>query len=79
MSQPVELDHVTMRFARLGRGARRVPAHRGRRVLLGARAFGCGKTTVLRLVSGFMEPSEGAIRIGGQDMRGIGPTSARPR
>ena len=34
---------------------------------------GCGKTTLLRLVSGFIEPSEGAIRIGGQDMRGIGP------
>jgi spermidine/putrescine transport system ATP-binding protein len=34
---------------------------------------GCGKTTVLRLISGFMEPSEGAVRIGGQDMRGIGP------
>jgi spermidine/putrescine transport system ATP-binding protein len=34
---------------------------------------GCGKTTLLRLVSGFMEPSEGVIRIGGRDMRGIGP------
>ncbi len=34
---------------------------------------GCGKTTILRMISGFMEPTEGAIRIGGQDMRGIGP------
>ncbi|WP_425598597.1 ABC transporter ATP-binding protein [Azospirillum brasilense] len=34
---------------------------------------GCGKTTILRMVSGFMEPTEGAIRIGGRDMRGIGP------
>ncbi len=34
---------------------------------------GCGKTTILRMVSGFLEPTEGAIRIGGQDMRGIGP------
>ena len=34
---------------------------------------GCGKTTLLRLISGFMDPSEGQIRINGQDMRGIGP------
>ena len=34
---------------------------------------GCGKTTLLRLISGFMEPTEGVIRIGGRDMRGIGP------
>jgi spermidine/putrescine transport system ATP-binding protein len=34
---------------------------------------GCGKTTLLRLISGFMEPTEGRIRIGGQDMAGIGP------
>ena len=34
---------------------------------------GCGKTTLLRAVSGFAEPSAGTIRIGDQDMRGIGP------
>ncbi|MGH6908163.1 MAG: ABC transporter ATP-binding protein, partial [Aestuariivirga sp.] len=34
---------------------------------------GCGKTTILRMISGFIDPSEGAIRIGGQDMRGIRP------
>ena len=34
---------------------------------------GCGKTTILRMVSGFLDPTEGSIRIGGQDMRGIGP------
>lgn len=33
---------------------------------------GCGKTTLLRLVSGFMDPTEGQIKIGGKDMRGIG-------
>jgi spermidine/putrescine transport system ATP-binding protein len=73
MSQPVELDHVTMRFG--GAVAVRDACLR----IEGGEFFsvlgpsGCGKTTVLRLVSGFMEPSEGAIRIGGQDMRGIGP------
>ena len=34
---------------------------------------GCGKTTILRLISGFLEPTEGEIRIGGKNMRGIGP------
>lgn len=34
---------------------------------------GCGKTTILRMISGFVDPSEGQIRIGGQVMRGIGP------
>ena len=34
---------------------------------------GCGKTTILRLVSGFLEPTEGEVRIGGENMRGIGP------
>ena len=34
---------------------------------------GCGKTTLLRAISGFLEPSEGKILIGGQDMSGIRP------
>jgi len=34
---------------------------------------GCGKTTILRMISGFIDPSEGAVRIGGQDMIGIRP------
>ena len=34
---------------------------------------GCGKTTILRLVTGFLEPTEGVVRIGGKDMHGIGP------
>lgn len=38
---------------------------------------GCGKTTILNMVSGFLDPSEGAVRIGGQDMRGV-PANKRP-
>ena len=34
---------------------------------------GCGKTTILRMISGFIDPTEGAVRIGGQEMRGIRP------
>jgi putative spermidine/putrescine transport system ATP-binding protein len=35
-------------------------------VLLGP--SGCGKTTTLRMVAGFVEPSEGRIRLGGADI-----------
>jgi len=36
---------------------------------------GCGKTTLLRLLSGFLDPTEGDVRIGGRSMLGIGPSS----
>ncbi|MAC80467.1 MAG: Fe3+/spermidine/putrescine ABC transporter ATP-binding protein [Rhodobacteraceae bacterium] len=38
---------------------------------------GCGKTTVLRMIAGFQDPSDGTIRIDGQDMAGI-PANKRP-
>lgn len=34
---------------------------------------GCGKTTILRMISGFIDPTEGVIRIGGKDVRGQRP------
>ena len=34
---------------------------------------GCGKTTILRMISGFIDPTQGVIRIGGKDMRGQRP------
>ncbi|MCC7275403.1 MAG: ABC transporter ATP-binding protein [Alphaproteobacteria bacterium] len=34
---------------------------------------GCGKTTALRLVAGFVTPSEGTIAIDGRDMAGVPP------
>ncbi|QFR33716.1 ABC transporter ATP-binding protein [Ancylobacter sp. TS-1] len=34
---------------------------------------GCGKTTLLRTISGFIEPTRGRVKIGGEDMKGIGP------
>ncbi|MCK0198110.1 ABC transporter ATP-binding protein [Ancylobacter sp. 6x-1] len=34
---------------------------------------GCGKTTLLRTISAFIEPTRGTVRIGGRDMKGIGP------
>src|SRR4029079_8264408 len=35
-------------------------------VILGA--SGCGKTTTLRMIAGFVEPSAGRILIGGEDV-----------
>jgi spermidine/putrescine transport system ATP-binding protein len=40
-------------------------------VLLGP--SGCGKTTLLNLIGGFAEPTEGTILIGGRDMAGVAP------
>ena len=73
MSQDVQLDHVTMRFGD-------TVAVRDVSLTIGAGEFfsflgpsGCGKTTILRMISGFSEPTAGVIRIGGRDMKGIGP------
>src|ERR1700744_4147777 len=71
MSEDVELSHVSMDFGRF-RAVNQVD------VTIKAGEFfsflgpsGCGKTTILRMVSGFIDPTEGAVRIGGKDMRGI--------
>ena len=73
MGQDVELIDVGMRFDDFW-AVRNVDIH------IEAGEFfsflgpsGCGKTTLLRLISGFLDPSEGQVRINGQDMRGIGP------
>jgi spermidine/putrescine transport system ATP-binding protein len=34
---------------------------------------GCGKTTILRMISGFLQPTQGRILIGGKDVTGLGP------
>ncbi|WP_299983012.1 ABC transporter ATP-binding protein [Desulfobacula sp.] len=77
MGQDVELLDVSMRFGEFY-AARNINVH------IQAGEFfsflgpsGCGKTTLLRLISGFMDPSEGQIKIGGKDMRGIG-SNIRP-
>ena len=69
----VELDHITIRFGDF-------TAVDDCHLTIESGEFfsflgpsGCGKTTILRAVSGFNDPTEGNIRIGGRDMRGIGP------
>jgi len=73
MSADVELDHVTIRFGEF-------TAVQDANLKIEEGEFfsflgpsGCGKTTILRAISGFLEPTEGEVRIGGQNMKGIGP------
>jgi spermidine/putrescine transport system ATP-binding protein len=71
--QSIVLDHVTMRF-----GAFTAVDDVSLRIEAGEffsflGPSGCGKTTILRMISGFMEPSDGRVLIGDQDMAGIGP------
>ncbi|MEQ8357258.1 MAG: ABC transporter ATP-binding protein [Kiloniellaceae bacterium] len=73
MSADVELDHITIRFGDFTAvDDANLKIEQGEFFsFLGP--SGCGKTTILRAVSGFLEPTEGEVRIGGQNMRGIGP------
>ncbi|MBL8709174.1 MAG: ABC transporter ATP-binding protein [Rhodospirillaceae bacterium] len=73
MSAGVELDHVTVRFGDFTAVDNATLDIRGGEFFSFLGPSGCGKTTILRTVSGFLEPSEGCVRIGGQDMVGIGP------
>jgi ATP-binding cassette subfamily B protein RaxB len=40
-------------------------------------ASGCGKTTLVKLLLGLLQPTEGVIRIGGHDLHRIGPRNVR--
>ena len=73
MSMDIDIDKVVMRFGdfvAVKESSLRIPAGEFFSFL---GPSGCGKTTILRMISGFLEPTEGSIRIGGQEMRGIGP------
>jgi len=73
MSADVELDKVSIRFGDF------VAVRSATLKISNGQFFsflgpsGCGKTTILRTISGFLDPSEGTVKIGGRDMRGIGP------
>ncbi|PZF78460.1 ABC transporter ATP-binding protein [Aestuariivirga litoralis] len=73
MSAGVELDHITVRFGQFTAVDDATLDIRGGEFFSFLGPSGCGKTTILRTVSGFLDPSQGKVRIGGQDMAGIGP------
>ena len=73
MSAGVELDHVTVRFGHFTAVDNATLDIKGGEFFSFLGPSGCGKTTILRTVSGFLDPSSGTVRIGGQDMGGIGP------
>ena len=73
MSAGVELDHVTVRFGQFTAVDDATLNIKGGEFFSCLGPSGCGKTTILRTVSGFLDPSQGKVRIGGQDMAGIGP------
>ena len=73
MSAGVELDHVTVRFGQFTAVNSATLDIKSGEFFSFLGPSGCGKTTILRTVSGFLDPSEGTVRIGGQDVAGIGP------
>jgi len=69
----VSIENVSKRFGEF-EAVKRLTLHvdQGRFVtLLGP--SGCGKTTTLRMLAGFFDPDEGAIRFGGVSQAGIPP------
>ncbi len=72
MSADIDIENVTIRFGDF------LAVKNVSLKIAGGEFFsilgpsGCGKTTLLRMVSGFLDPTEGAVRIGGRDMAGVG-------
>src|ERR1700687_3220424 len=73
MSEDVQLSNVSMDFGKF-----RAVDHVD--ITIKAGEFfsflgpsGCGKTTILRMISGFIDPTEGDVLIGGRSMKGTRP------
>jgi spermidine/putrescine transport system ATP-binding protein len=72
MSAGVDLEGVTVRFGNFTAVNNANLAIKSGEFFSFLGPSGCGKTTILRTVSGFLDPSAGRVKIGGQDMAGIG-------
>ena len=77
-ADPIAFDHVT--FGYNGNGS--VLSGMSFRVRRGATvalvgSSGCGKTTILKVLCGFVEPSEGAVRLYGEPLHSLSLASAR--
>ena len=73
MTKEISLEHVWVEFGEF------TAVHKANLNIAGGEFFsflgpsGCGKTTLLRCISGFQEPTRGKVRIGGEDMKSVGP------
>lgn len=73
MSASVELDGVSADFGKFRAVDRANVTIKEGEFFSFLGPSGCGKTTILRMISGFIDPSEGEVRIGGESMLGIRP------
>lgn len=73
MTKEISLEHVWVEFGEF------TAVQKANLNIAGGEFFsflgpsGCGKTTLLRCISGFQEPTRGLVKIGGKDMKGVGP------
>ncbi|NIZ02961.1 ABC transporter ATP-binding protein [Thalassospira lucentensis] len=73
MTKEISLEHVWVEFGEF------TAVQKANLNIAGGEFFsflgpsGCGKTTLLRCISGFQDPTRGVVRIGGNDMKGVGP------
>ncbi|NLG68540.1 MAG: betaine/proline/choline family ABC transporter ATP-binding protein [Firmicutes bacterium] len=77
----IQLEHVTKRYP----GSERPVVH-DLSLSIEAGQFcvlvgpsGCGKTTTLRMINRLVEPTEGVVRVDGQDVREVDPIQLRRR
>ncbi|OSQ47707.1 ABC transporter ATP-binding protein [Thalassospira alkalitolerans] len=73
MTKEISLEHVWVEFGEF------TAVQKANLTIAGGEFFsflgpsGCGKTTLLRCISGFQEPTRGVVKIGGKNMKGVGP------
>ncbi|MFP8966311.1 ABC transporter ATP-binding protein [Pokkaliibacter sp. CJK22405] len=77
MDSSVHLDNVVMRFGDFTAVTRTDLKIESGEFFSFLGPSGCGKTTLLNMVSGFLQPTEGCVRIGGMDMTHV-PANKRP-